>query len=148
MIHYNDSDYLCHHGVKGMKWGHRKKRDKSSFDTSYRRTALDTRGRLLLVNGQSVNYKNKAHRKAAKAAFKEGIAYNKAFKSKARVNEKLSVMGNKFVESLKKQKVPTNQFERESYEQYHKRMNDSFKKHYASVMSDVKRGNTSRHPGL
>lgn len=24
MIHYNDSDYLCHYGVPGMKWGVKK----------------------------------------------------------------------------------------------------------------------------
>lgn len=25
-ITYNSDNYLCHHGVKGMKWGHRKQR--------------------------------------------------------------------------------------------------------------------------
>lgn len=27
---YMNEDYLCHHGVKGMKWGRRKARSKSS----------------------------------------------------------------------------------------------------------------------
>ena len=33
---------LYHYGVKGMKWGVRKKRDKSSFNTSRRRAMEDS----------------------------------------------------------------------------------------------------------
>lgn len=111
------SDFLYHHGVKGMKWGVR--RDKSSFDTRFRPTSLSKPGvgslsgpKLLTVNGINVDYKNKNHRKAAKAAMKEGYQYDSTFKSKGNNRDRLSAIGNKFVKSLKDQKVNTKEFDK------------------------------------
>lgn len=99
-------EYLIHYGVKGMKWGVRKKSKQNNFDTRFRPTTLDQRGRLLRVNEVDVNYKNKNHRKAARAALRAGYKY------KGTQKDRLSLMGNTFVESLKNQKVPTKDFDK------------------------------------
>lgn len=31
MMHYNDPDYLYHHGVKGMKWGVKRRQQKANY---------------------------------------------------------------------------------------------------------------------
>lgn len=41
MIHYNDTDYICHHGVKGMKWGVRRYVDKNGKLTSEGKTHVN-----------------------------------------------------------------------------------------------------------
>ena len=97
-------DYLYHHGVKGMKWGVRKKTE--TYDTRFRPTSLYKNNKLSTVNGVSVNYKNRKHRKAARAALKAGYRFKGSRK------DQLNVMGNKFVESLKSQKVSTIDFDR------------------------------------
>lgn len=56
-------EYLYHHGVKGMKWGVRKARDKKSFNTKYRATSTYKSGKLATVNGKVVNYNSKNSRK-------------------------------------------------------------------------------------
>lgn len=84
-----------------MKWGVRKDRDKSSFNTSYKQTMLDNHGRLLAVNGKTVNRGNRQHRKASRVAMREMNAYRKANK-KANWKDSLSVAGNKYEETLSK----------------------------------------------
>lgn len=90
-----------HFGVKGMKWGVRKARDKSSFNTSYRETGLTTKGKIAYTRG----YKSIDNKKAQRYALKEGRAYTKAFGKSARQKDELSVIGNAYDESVKKQKI-------------------------------------------
>lgn len=102
MTVYQYSNYLMHHGVKGMKWGVRKARDKSSFNTKYRHTMTDRAGRILTdrEGGVSRHQQNKAKRSAAR----EAAAYKKAYGSKARSRDELSVMGNKYDSEIAKYK--------------------------------------------
>lgn len=56
-------DYLCHHGVKGMKWGRRKSRPKSSA-TSFRRSKAKKRQtkRVSIKNLSDSELQNKVRR--------------------------------------------------------------------------------------
>lgn len=80
-----------------MKWGVRK--DKRKYDTSFRPTSTYKNGKLATVDHIAVNYKNKHHRKAARAAYRAGYRF------KGSTKDRLSVMGNEFVKSLKDQKI-------------------------------------------
>ena len=95
------NDELMHYGVKGMKWGHRKARDKSSFNTSYRETGLTNKGKIAYTKG----YKTIDNKKAQRYALKEGKAYIKAFGKSAKQKDELSVIGNAYDKSVKKQKM-------------------------------------------
>ena len=119
-----------HYGVLGMKWGVRKDRDKSSFDTTYRRTGL-TKPRGL--RGERIAYteghKSITNRKAERAALKEGKAYRKTYGNKANEKDELSVIGNKYDEIAKKgsKKVQKaqNKYTSKADEQVKKHFNNS-----------------------
>lgn len=103
MWRYTYSDELYHYGIPGMKWGHRKKRDKSSFNTTYRPTGLTKPSGL---RGEKIAYtkghNNITNRKAERIALKEGRAYRKTYKNKANNKDELSVIGNKYDEEVRK----------------------------------------------
>lgn len=78
MIHYNDS--LSHHGVKGMKWGHRKDKTSSRISTSGIYKSNTTRG----FERASIRQAKKAQRlqqKANKARGKSKYYTSQATKS-------------------------------------------------------------------
>lgn len=110
---YNNE--LYHHGVKGQKWGVRRyqnkdgsltsagkkrARTKDSFNTNHRPTQLTRRGELVASKPDGVS--KRQYNKAKRAAFREGYAYDKTFKSQAKLKDKLSVMGNKYDSEIDK----------------------------------------------
>lgn len=103
MYYKINEDYLIHYGVLGMKWGVRKKNNKKTFNTKPSNTYVNRRsGKLISVNGINVDYSNKQHRKAAREARKEGLKYSKQYNTNLTSKKAISVMGNKFNESLSK----------------------------------------------
>lgn len=96
------NDELMHYGVLGMKWGKRKARDKSSFNTNYRHTMTDKAGRIITTSEQGVT--KHQQNKAKRASFREANAYKKAYGNKTRSKNELSVMGNKYDSEISKYK--------------------------------------------
>lgn len=101
MIHYNDSDYLMHYGVPGMKWGHRKAYT-SSYTTAYREAsatqhrkaskyrAKAKRGSLHNVIGlakENSGLKKSAQKSYAKGDKKEAKWLDKAAKAESKSKE-------------------------------------------------------------
>lgn len=78
IIHFSDDGlFLSHHGVKGMKWGRRKDRE--------RKEAAPGVPKLTRSENRSLNKKSK---KADKVKKKAGVARNRAEILKARENVK------------------------------------------------------------
>lgn len=101
MIHYNDSDYIYHHGVKGMKWGHRKDKYKShgiratiarkqneKVDKSFKKWNENSKKKANAIElGKKRNLskiaseKNKNDKAAKKQYKQDNKAYKKALRS-------------------------------------------------------------------
>jgi hypothetical protein len=92
--------YLCHHGVKGMKWGVRKKRDSYTTVRQARKTAKAAGEQAARDTINSMNaspkkhtireYNNaarKAQRQAEMESFREAKASNKQKRAEAKTRK-------------------------------------------------------------
>ena len=101
-ISRDGSEALEHYGVKGMKWGVRK---KTKYDTTQRgRTTLSTTGEMLIANDVNLyGRKGRAHRKAIRASNRAAYAYRQDLKTRARSKHELAVRGNAYTETYNKE---------------------------------------------
>lgn len=60
MEHYNDSDYLYHYGVLGMKWGQRRARINASKSANFRRSGRIEKANKYAAKSRKIEKKHRA----------------------------------------------------------------------------------------
>ena len=99
---------LYHHGVKGMKWGIRKKNEKKSSQKSERHLGINEKGNISFINGKTTN-KAKVKFAVKTSMFAAGMALSVYISKHPDIVRKgmnfVHGMSNKPVDSLDSYKV-------------------------------------------
>lgn len=106
MIHYNDPDYICHHGVKGMKWGVRKDKYKSMSRADRKNTRKTYKAQKRFERNVSENW-HKSYNKAAEIHNEELKKINEKYKDANLNREKPLKIDRDYVKAVNKTWVET-----------------------------------------
>lgn len=147
----NQLNELYHHGVKGMKWGHRKQDYKAEKQTSKKQL---TRSDKQYAKELKKYQKAKGYQATSKYLSE---TYNRpSVKASTRANKsaiaaKYKRKSDKILSSLSEETMTRIKSEERKKLDQAKRyveQREAFRKHMDSIISEAEQGNTSRHPGL